>query len=403
MGALRKTETSGEGATRIEAAAFVRDPESIAFLETYLRESNSGPVHVVQGATKEAVAFLTGTEHPPRLLIVDLSGAETPLTEIDRLAEVCEPSIVVIAIGETENVHLFRELIRAGVADYVTKPLAPDLLDPYVRDRRATIAAATGAARRGKIVAITGGRGGVGATTLAVNAAWLLAYELKRRVALIDLDLHAGAACVQLGVEPGGLADALSNHARLDSLFLERTMVRHGSRLSVLSEETALTKDIAVPLEALDGLLKALADDYHFILIDLPRSFGVLHAHVFNQARARVIVCDRTLPALRDGARLLELGRQTNEPAMLVMNDHHPGLTGIIDDKTVTDALGRAPDLSVPYDRTAAQRGDNLGEALAADRGPMAMASRELVAALTGRARTRQRSWLRRMIVRGTR
>ena len=400
MSALLAADDSKEALPRVEAAAFVRDPESLSFLEGYLRESVTGAIHVGAGGTRQAISFLSKLENPPRILIVDLSGAETPLTEIDRLADVCEPSIVGIAIGDAENVHLFRELIRSGIADYVTKPLAPDLLDPYVRERKAHISAASGTVRRGKLVAFAGSRGGVGATTLAVNAAWLLSHDLKRRVALIDLNLHAGAACVQLGVEPGGLADALANHARLDSLFLERTMVRQSPRLSVLSEETPLHKDIAVPVEALDDLLTALSEDFHFILVDLPRSFGALHAHVLSRAKLRVVVADRTLPALRDSARLLELARQTSEPSLLVLNDHHPGLRAVIDDKTIKDALGRGPDLDILYDRTAAQRGDNLGETLSHGSGPLADAAHALVASMTGRSQVRRHGWYRRLFAR---
>jgi pilus assembly protein CpaE len=402
MVAVEDEGTTLGSAGRVEAAAFVKDADSRAFLEGYLKESLPGGVHIAEGGTRAAITFLTNAPHPPRVLIVDLSDADTPLTEIDRLAEVCEPSIVVIAIGEKETVHLFRELIRAGVTDYVTKPLAPEFFDPYIRERRTAITAASGTARRGKLVAVSGGRGGVGATTLAVNVAWLLANELKRRVALVDLDMHAGAACVQLGIEPGGLADALVNHGRLDDMFLERTMVRHGQRLSVLSEETPLTKDVAIPLDALDDLIEALTEDFHFVIIDLPRTFGVVHSHVFNKARARVVVCERTLPALRDGARLLELGRQTGETTLLVMNDHHPGLSNIIDDKTIEEALGRGPDLDIAYDKKAAYRGDNLGEVLSGDGGPLANASRDLVAMLTGRARSRKRGWMRRLLARGT-
>jgi pilus assembly protein CpaE len=381
----RTAPAAASAALRCEVVAVTPDREAHDFLQSYLGDAVAGGVRLEKGGASAAIAYLEQAEIAPRLLIVDLSGVETPLSEIDRLADVCEPGVVVVALGETENVHLFRELIRAGVADYITKPLSPDLLEPYVRERRGSIAATPGAARRGRVVAVTGGRGGVGVTTLAVATAWRLANVQKRRVALVDLDLHGGAACVQLGLQAGGLLDALENHGKIDSLYLDRTLIRHGPRLSVMAEEAPLRRDTPLAPAALDALFDALAEDFHYVVVDLPRIFGAAHAHVFRRARTRVIVADRTLPALRDGARLVELGRDAPGGMTVVVNDHHPGLSGIIGDDTVEKALGRRADIAVAYDRTAAQRGDNLGEPLGDKGGALATAADRIVAAVTGR------------------
>ncbi len=382
---MAQTQAKKDAAARCEVVAIVADRETQGFMAGYLAEAVVGGVHLEIGGVAQAAAYLENAETPPRLLIIDLSGMETPLSQVDRLAEVCEPGVAVIALGETENVHLFRELIRAGVSDYITKPLSPELLEPYVRDRRIAIAPEEGPSRRGRVIAVTGGRGGVGVTTLAVATAWRLANVRKRRVALVDLDLHGGAACVQLGLQAGGLIDALDNHARLDALFLERTLIRHGPRLSVLAEEAPLKRDIVLNPVALDALLDALAEEFHYIVVDLPRSFGAAHAHVFDKARTRIIVLDRTLPALRDGARLLELTRETQGSTVVVVNDHHPGLKRIITAQTIERALGRAADIEIDYDKGAARQGDNLGEPLGERGGPMARAADDLVAALSGR------------------
>jgi pilus assembly protein CpaE len=393
---------SAADAARTEVAAFVRDGETQDFLQDYLRDAGVGRIAVASGGVEAAIRFLERAAHPPRVLLVDLSGLDTPLSAIDQLAEVCEPSIVVVALGDRDNVHLFRELIRAGVADYVTKPLTAELLDPYVRRGKAQITADGQPARRGKVVAFAGARGGVGATTLAVNTAWALSQQKKRRVALVDTDMHGGAACVQLGLQPGGLRDALLNHRRLDGMFMERTLIRHSDRLSVLAEELALDADPTIEPGAMDAVLEALADDFHYIVVDLPRAFGSVHAHLFRAARLRIVVVDRTLPALRDGARLLEMAREARESSVLVVNDHHPGLGKAIDSDTIAKALGRHPDVEIGYERNAAQRGDNLGEPLAAGGGAVAEGVADLVSALSGRSRrarkgwTRLASWLRR-------
>ena len=97
--------------------------------------------------------------------------------------------------------------------------------------------------RTGKLVFVLGVRGGVGATTVAVATAWYLAEKLKRRVALMDLDLQFGDAALQLDAAPShALREALDHPERVDELFLERGMTRIGERLGVLAA-----------LEPLDG------------------------------------------------------------------------------------------------------------------------------------------------------
>lgn len=377
--------TASDPSLRCEVVAAVADKETLSFLRAYLADSISGGVHLEKGGVSQLVHYLERAEIPPRLLIVDLSGIETPLSEIDRLAEVCEPNITVIALGEQENVHLFRELLRAGISDYITKPLSSDLLEPYVRERRAGIMATASQTRRGRIVAVAGGRGGVGSTTLAVAMAWRLANVQKRRVALVDLDLHGGAACVQLGLQAGGLLDALENHVKIDALYLDRTLIRHGPRLAVMAEEAPMRRDATVTPAALDALLDTLAEDFHYIVVDVPRTFGSAMAHVLRKARTRVFVIDRTLPALRDGTRLLELTRDLPGNSLVVVNDHHPGLARIIGPDVIEKALGHSADYTVEYDKTAAQKGDNFGEPLGEKAGPLADAADRLVAAITGR------------------
>jgi pilus assembly protein CpaE len=372
-----------------EVVAVVNDRESVEFLDSYLGQSVTGDYHVQRGRIHDAIVYLERAPTPPRLLIVDLSGLETPLSEVDRLSEVCEPSIVVIALGDRENIMLFRELMRVGVADYITKPLMPDFLEPYVRERSVSVAQTPQQARRGRVVAFTGARGGVGATTLAVTTALRLSQVVKRRVAYVDLDLYGGAAAVQLGMTPGGLIDALNNYRRLDSLFLDRTLQRVNPRLALMAEEATLRSDHELRPEAIEALVSVLAEDFHYVFIDLPRRFGDAYAHVMMAARTRVIVVDRTIPALRDGARMMELTREATGQTAVVVNDHHPGLRSLITSDTIEKALGRVPDLEIEYDRGAAQRIDNLGDVSASGSGPLATFAERLISTLAGRSLAR--------------
>lgn len=383
---------------RHEVLAAVADPATATLLSDYLATAlGAGRALAFRGGVDRLIDHLEKADAPPRLVIVDLSGLDTPLSEMDRLAEACDPGVTVLAIGDRDSVYLFRELVRAGVADYLLKPVSPELLAPYVEGAQPALREAGQGARRGRLIAFAGARGGVGTTTLAVATAWRLSSVRKRRVALIDLDLHGGAAGAQLGVQTGGLIDALANAHRLDAVYLEQAMAQAGPRLALLADEAPLGAAAAIDPDALEQVLERVAEQYHFVVVDLPRLFGPVFAGLFGRARNRVIVTDRTLAGLRDGARLLDLAKTGSGGAMLALNDHHPGLRGAVDAALAVEALGRAPDFEIAYDRTAAQRGDNLGEPLAAGSGPIALAAERIVAGISGIAPQRP-TGVRRLI-----
>src|SRR5262249_32861281 len=154
------------------------------------------------------------------------------------LGDVCEPGTNVIAIGDHNDVALFRDLQAAGVSDYLVKPLTRELLTKALTLRvngSGDMGRSAATLKLGKMIAFIGARGGVGTTTLAANLAWHLANRQSRRVALVDLDLQHGDCPLLFNADTTpGLRDALANPLRLDPLLLDRIMTQHGERLFIL-------------------------------------------------------------------------------------------------------------------------------------------------------------------------
>ena len=50
---------------------------------------------------------------------------QAALDELDRLAEVCDPATKVVVVGRTNDVELYRELMRRGASEYLVAPLSP--------------------------------------------------------------------------------------------------------------------------------------------------------------------------------------------------------------------------------------------------------------------------------------
>jgi pilus assembly protein CpaE len=93
----------------------------------------------------------------------------------------------------------------------------------------------------GEIITVYGARGGLGATTLAVNLAVQLAAVTKARVALADLDLQRGDVAAFLNVTPQqSLAAIAGASGEVDDLFLHHTLTRHPSGVAVLPAPTRI-------------------------------------------------------------------------------------------------------------------------------------------------------------------
>ena len=291
-------------AGRLPFMAFV-DAET----ERVLQESCGmlGRCAILRGGIGKAIEYLS-EQRSPQLLLVDISGVDLPLSKIQILADVCEPGTNFVALGDRNDVGLYRDLLEIGVSNYLLKPLTRELLGRVISPKAAPSDAAKAALKLGKIVAFVGARGGVGATTVAGNLAWHLANRQGRRVALVDLDLQHGDAALLFNAElTPGFRDALANPMRLDHILLDRTMTQVGERLFVLGSVEPLHDNVQFDASAIDTLFSALRSQFHYIIVDVPRTPAPAYRRALEMADRRVIVADQTMRSMRDAVRLASL------------------------------------------------------------------------------------------------
>jgi pilus assembly protein CpaE len=290
---------------RDQFLAFVTDQASHEVVDQVVGELMLPHAAIREGDARAAVAYL-GEQRSPKLLLIDISGSELPLSDINALADVCEPGVAVIALGERNDCALFRDLLHHGVSDYLVKPITPSLLQRAVMNATDNSPVVRGGAKLGKLVAVMGARGGVGATMAASSVAWLIAEERRRRVALVDLDLQFGTIALSLDLEPShGLREALENPNRIDGLLMERILVQHSERLFVLSAEESPDETLLLDYDAaLELLVTELRTKFHYVVVDLPRSPGPCTQQVIQSATELLLVTDLSLAGMRDTMRV---------------------------------------------------------------------------------------------------
>jgi pilus assembly protein CpaE len=334
---------------RPSLVAFAADAHSEEALEDGLADLVPGKLDVRRGSVRAAIAAMQ-KEPTPKVLVVDISGEDQPLSALGDLAYVVEPDVCVLVIGELDGVDFYREITRGlGAADYLAKPLTRDKVTRHFGMLVRGQAAVQGGMLGGRAVAITGVRGGVGATTIAANLAWHFGVTKRRHTVLLDPDLHLGAAAFLLNVQPGtGLKTALEAPERIDTLLAERAAQPVSERLHVLAGEEKAAVMPEYAHGAAGALLDALRTRYNFIVADVPFAPVRLYRDLLDQVHQRVLVMEPTLAAVRDTLRLLALpnGARQTQRAVLVLN--RIGIPGGLNRRQVEDALKMKVDVAIP-------------------------------------------------------
>ena len=329
--------------------AFATDAESERALREGLAELDDAQVW--PGDLRTAAALAGGAS--PRLLVVDLDATPYAAGAIYELAAVCEVGTVVIAIGSDTTARFSREVLHAGVSDYLAKPVSAAAVREAVQRE---LGAAEHADLQGWSVGFAG-TGGTGATTLAAAAA-LMAAERGRYVSVLDLNRHFPALAFGLDVEPApGLVELLSTVARasLNPGMVDGMRALRSERLAVYGYAWSGAPVPTPPVWAVCELLVELQRRSHLVVVDGmddPQTRNALLAMV----DARVVVVEPTKVGARAAARTLARlapMRAQEWPMVLVQNHTRafPARTGA---RLLRRAGGPAgsgvPDVVVPFE-----------------------------------------------------
>lgn len=376
--------------------AFLNDEATRKVVEQVIGELMIPHATVVAGGIEKAIEAL-GRNRSPRLLLVDIAGLDLPLSAINELADVCEPGVTVIAVGDRNDVGLFRDLISRGVFDYLVKPITPSLLQRSLLNAAEGTSAPRQTNRLGRLVAFIGARGGVGTTMLAANTAWSIANLRQRRVAAIDLDLQFGSLGLLLDLEPShGLREAMESSSRVDGLYLERAMVKQSQTLHVLSAEEPLDDTLLSDSVALDLLLKELRTRFHYVVLDVPRVVSPTWQYVLQSASNLVLVSEPSLAAMRDTLRIMSLMPTCNASCQLTLVANRVGehKTGELSRAEFEKGVGRPLDVLLPFDPRAVAAAVNSGQPIAGGRSPVARGIAQLTDIICGAPQAARRRLL---------
>src|SRR5256714_6856076 len=292
-------------APRVSVQAFCETAETAAAVHSAAEDRRLGKAHLkVEMGGMAAAIEAYHTAPTPNVIILETEGRSDILGGLDHLATVCDSGTRVVVIGNVNDVTLYRELVRRGVSDYVIGPV--DALD-VVRSICGLFSALEAKAI-GRIIAIVGAKGGVGASTVAHNVAWAIARDVGLDSVVADLDLPFGTAGLDFNQDPPqGIADAVMSPERIDTAFIDRLLSKCTDHLSLLAAPATLDRVYDFEAEAFESTFDVLRASVPCIVLDVPHLWTAWAKRTLTSADEILIVAAPDLANLRNAKNLLDL------------------------------------------------------------------------------------------------
>jgi pilus assembly protein CpaE len=261
-------------------------------------------IRVTTAAFGDLDGLHAGAARGPDAFVVDIRGFVRLPREIAVLRRLFPTSGLVI-VAQSADPNSLLEAMRMGVNEWLAEPLNVDDLVAAV----SRVARPVTRQRIGRTIAVVGAKGGVGATTVAVNLATSLHRASKAPTLLIDLHAAHGDAAVLLGAEPRfSVADALQNLHRTDESYLKGLATTTKAGIDLLSSSGTPP---GVPFDGgqVRALIELAATAYRYVVLDCARSDHAL-LQVMDVASQVVVVANQELTTVRTAARLVDVLRQ---------------------------------------------------------------------------------------------
>ncbi len=350
-----------------ERILFVDDEEQIRKLLSTWLTRHGYEVTVANDGWEALKAIRTKA---PDLVITDVNMPNMNGLELTRRlrADHRTARIPVIMLSARKQADDVLTGYAEGADEYIPKPVEMAVLAAKVEvliRRFATTRGEAAAKRGGNVVLFIHGKGGVGCTTLAVNAAVALAATTIYRVTLLDLNLEFGNAPMLMNMTSSRtLADLAENaHEQLDEATFLTYLEQDRSGVRVLAGCDVPERAELVTVPAVQQAIDHLQKQSDYVVIDAPASFSQQVLAALDVADAAVIVTAAHLPALKATKQALEvLGKLSFPVERTVLVVNRTSAAGVEMDH-VARFFNRKPDIVVPYTEAcddAADRGRPL-------------------------------------------
>jgi pilus assembly protein CpaE len=364
------------------------------------------PALAVVGEYRDAAeAALGAPASRPDIAIVEVRDERThgesgPVAVIERLGRRL-PDTALVATVAAASPEFVVQVLRAGALEVVSRPVEQRELVAAL-EKLARVRGRSVQRQPGRVTAVYSTKGGLGATTLAVNLAVCFAeHPSAKSVLLCELDTRHSDIVTFLDLHPRySIIDVFENMERMDDSLLQGLVSRHGSGLWVVPGP-AQTERGHLAGEQVQAGLDLLRMHFDHTVLDLRHDLDPGTIAALEAADTVLYLTTLDVAALRSGAAGLaafrSLGLDVKKVKVVVTRD------GTAEDVTVKharEALGVLPYWKTPSDYGAVVAAINGGKPVVttSPRSRFSKSVRQLSDALAGSGRPPAASLSRRSV-----
>lgn len=303
----------------------------------------------------------------PDLVFLDLARDTDAYFVFASLLRRAHPATKLIACSATSppSHQLLLEAMRSGVQDFMAKPISVEALKDILT-RVSGDLDTTDLPSSNKLIVVMGSKGGVGATTVAVNLGVQLATFAHKRVVILDFARPLGNVHLLLDLHPRfGVRDAVENLNRLDSHFFSGLLTQHKTKLEILGGTAQPEEWQAIHVPLLERVVNVAQNNFDVVLLDMGSQFSSEWSPILRTSRMVMIVAEANVPALWTlDRRLLALSGFGMEPdrARIIINRWHKGDEDVL--RSIEKSVNRPIFACIPNDFRKASEAVNLGTPL---------------------------------------
>jgi pilus assembly protein CpaE len=327
-------------------------------------------------------------------VLVYLDGVQALPDWLEDLTVNQPQTSVMLCSAKMESEFLIRAM-QMGVREILPLPLVkPDLEAAFERLRAARRRISDPMVRKGKVLAVTGHKGGVGITTIAVNLAIALAEMQSEKVALVDLGRPFPDVSNFLDQDaPYNIFALIRNAAELDHGFLQKIIQPYEGNLAILPGISDFKEQDSIDLDALDKIFALLRPLYKWIIVDLSHWLDDLFLKVLGEADLAVFLTALTVPDLRNLGNLwpiLKDWQLLQDKVKLVINRYDKASSLSL--RSLDQVVREPVFATLPVDFQASTEAINRGVPLAkvAPNSKLWLGIRELAQKLNQQVQTRE-------------
>jgi pilus assembly protein CpaE len=383
-----------EPVPRVSIQAFCESPDIAAVVSAAISDRRMAKAHVKQnmGGAPAAVEAYKSAPTPNVIVIEAPANRDALLAQLEELAEYCDAGTKVVVLGKLNDIVLYRQLIARGVSEYLVAPFGVvDFIQAMSQ-----LFAVPGAKPLGRVIAVVGAKGGVGASTVAHNLAWNLASLTEMATIIADFDLAFGTAGLDYNQDPPqGVAEAVFAPDRVDAVLVDRLLSKCGDKLSLLAAPATLDRLLDFTEVSFDSLIDAMRASTPWIVLDVPHLWSGWARRILVSADEVIVVATPDLANLRNAKNLIDNvkgARLHDSPPRLVLNGVGMLKRPEIAAAEFAKAVETLPTAVIPHDAKLFAAAANNGQMIAEiePNGKTAQAFVDLASALAGRVEARK-------------